>query len=149
VSKIDDAVACFEGGCSCAQAVFSAYSEELGIDRATAMKISAGFGGGMGRMAGTCGAVTGAFMILGLRHGGEDAEAREQAYLAVQEFARRFASRHESLVCKELMGCDISTPEGLRTMKEEKLRSNTCTGLVRDAASILEDMGHGVPESKR
>jgi C_GCAxxG_C_C family probable redox protein len=148
VSKVDDAVVCFEEGCSCAQAIFSTYSEDLGIDRSTAMKISAGFGGGMGRMAGTCGAVTGAFMILGLRLGGEDAEARERAYQAVQEFAKRFESRHDSLVCKELMDCDISTPEGIQAMKEQKLRSNICAGLVRDAAEILEAMGQSTPETK-
>jgi len=61
MSRIDTAVARFEEGCSCVQAIFSTYAESLGMDRQTAMKLSSGFGGGMGRMALTCGAVTGAF----------------------------------------------------------------------------------------
>lgn len=140
MSKVETAVARFEEGCSCAQAVFSAYAEGLGMDRPTAMKVSAGFGGGMGRLAETCGAVTGAFMALGLKHGGEEAEAREKAYQLVQEFAARFKQRYGSLVCKELIACDIGTPEGLQTMKDKKLRSGVCTGLVRSAAEIVESL---------
>ena len=95
------------------------------MDRQTAMKVSAGFGGGMGRMAGTCGAVTGAFMVLGLKHGGEDMEAREKAYRLVREFASQFEARHGSLLCKDLMGCDISTPEGMQATKDRGLRTGT------------------------
>jgi C_GCAxxG_C_C family probable redox protein len=141
MSQSETAVARFEEGCSCAQAIFSTYAETLGIDRQTAMKVSAGFGGGMGRMARTCGAVTGAFMVLGLKHGGEDADSRENAYRKVRQFASQFEARHGSLLCKELMGCDISTPEGMQAMKERGLRSAVCTGLVRDAAEILEAAG--------
>jgi C_GCAxxG_C_C family probable redox protein len=140
MSRIDIAVTRFEEGCSCAQAVFSTYAESLGVDRETAMKLSSGFGGGMGRMALTCGAVTGAFMVLGLRHGGEDTASREKAYRMVREFASRFEQRHEVLGCKDLMGCDISTPEGMQAMKDRGLRSGICTPLVRDAAEILESM---------
>lgn len=140
MTKIETAVVRFEEGCSCAQAVFSVYAEEFGIDRPTAMKLSAGFGGGMGMLAETCGAVTGAFMVLGLRHGGEDNGARQKAYQMVREFATRFTARHGSLLCKDLMGCDISTPGGLQAMREQKLRTTVCSGLVRDAAKILEEM---------
>jgi len=145
MSKIETAVARFEEGCSCAQAIFSTYAEDLGMDRQTAMKVSAGFGGGMGRMAGTCGAVTGAFMVLGLKHGDEEIEAREKAYQMVREFASRFEARHGSLLCKDLLGCDISRPEGRQAMQEHGLRSGICTGLVRDAAEILETMLHAAP----
>ena len=138
MSRIDIAVTRFEEGCSCAQAIYSTYAEDLGMDRQTAMKVSAGFGGGMGRMAGTCGAVTGAFLVLGLKHGGEETKAREKAYQMVREFASRFEARHGSLLCKELMGCDISTPEGRQIVKDRGLRSGICTPLVRAAAEILE-----------
>jgi len=140
MSKVETAVVRFEEGCSCAQAVFSAYAEGLGMDRPTAMKVSAGFGGGMSRLAETCGAVTGAFMALGLKHGGEEGESREKASQLVREFAARFKQRHGSLVCKGLLACDISTPEGLQTMKDKKLRSGVCTGLVRSAAEIVESL---------
>lgn len=140
MSNVERAVACFEEGCSCAQAIFSTYAESFGIDRPTAMRLSAGFGGGMGRMAQTCGAVTGAFLVLGLQHGGEDTAGRESAYQAVREFANRFAAQHGCLLCKDLVGCDISTPEGAQAMKQQNLRSRICTGLVRDAAELLETM---------
>lgn len=140
MTKIETAVACFEGGDSCAQAVFATYAEDFGIDRSTAMKLASGFGGGMGKMAGTCGAVTGAFLVLGLKHGGEGSDAREKTFRAVREFAGQFEARHGSLLCKDLLACDISTAQGALTMKEQKLRSKVCTGLVRDAAEILEGM---------
>jgi C_GCAxxG_C_C family probable redox protein len=140
MTMIDEAVDRFKRGCSCAQAVFSTYAEDLGIDRQTAMKLSAGFGGGMGMMAETCGAVTGAFMVLGLKHGGEASDARQKVAQLVREFAHRFKARHGTLLCKELMGCNISTPEGAQSMREQNLRATICSGLVRDAAEILEGM---------
>ncbi len=66
MSRIENAVSRFAEGYNCSQAVLSAYAEQLGVDGETALKIAAGFGGGLGRMAETCGAVTGAFMVLGL-----------------------------------------------------------------------------------
>jgi len=91
-------------------------------------------------MAETCEAVTGAFMVLGLKHGGEDGDARENTFQSVREFASRFEAQHGSLLCKDLVGCDISTPEGVHAMKQRHLRSDICTRLVREAAKILESM---------
>lgn len=145
MNRIDTAVARFEEGCSCAQAVFSVYAEELGIDRPTAMRVSAGLGGGMGMMAETCGAVTGAYLVLGMKHGGEDNDARQKAYQMVRQFAQRFKARRGLLLCRELMGCDISTPEGLQSMRDRGLRSSLCSQLVRDAAQILEELERPSP----
>lgn len=69
MDRVDTAVSRFKQGCSRSQAVFSTYAEALEVDRITALKAASGFGGGMGRMAETCGAVTGAFMALGLAYG--------------------------------------------------------------------------------
>ena len=139
----DLACACFEEGFSCSQAVFSAYAEQLGLDRETALKISGGFGGGMGRLALTCGAVTGAFMAIGLKYGAVEAgdqEAKDNTYALVREFADRFRSCHGSITCQELLGCDISKPEGLEMAREQGLFKTTCPRLVRDAAEILEEI---------
>jgi C_GCAxxG_C_C family probable redox protein len=127
-------------GFNCSQAVFSAYAE--GVDEATALKIASGFGGGMGRMAGTCGVVTGAFMALGTKFGGTtpDREAKEFMYARIKDFASRFEARNGSLMCRTLLGCDVSTPEGFQHAQEAKLFSTTCSKLVRDACEILEDM---------
>ena len=133
----------FKEGFSCSQAVFSAYAEQLGLDRETALKISGAFGGGMGRMAQTCGAVTGAFMVIGLKYGAidaEDKETKEKAYALVREFADRFKSRHGSIACQDLLGCNVSKPEGLKVAREQKLFETICPRLVKDAAEILEEM---------
>jgi C_GCAxxG_C_C family probable redox protein len=133
----------FKGGFSCSQAVFSAYAEQLGLDRETALKIAGAFGGGMGRMAQTCGAVTGAFMVIGLKYGAidaEDKETKERAYALVRKFADRFKSRHGSIACQDLLGCDISKPEDEKVAREQKLFETICPKLVKDAAEILEEM---------
>src|SRR5271157_2593387 len=120
----ETAVACFKQGFSCSQAILSTFGEQFGLDQKTALKLAAGFGGGMGRMAGTCGAVTGAFMVLGLKYGAvspDDRQAKELTYERVRMFAARFKERNGSLECRELLGCDISTPEGLQVFKDKEL----------------------------
>ena len=97
----------------------------------------------MGSMGETCGAVTGAFMVVGLKHGmtksGAD-EAREKTDAVVHEFVVRFKSRNGTIVCRELLGCDISTPEGLKTAERERHFKKLCPGFVQDAAEILEEI---------
>jgi C_GCAxxG_C_C family probable redox protein len=137
------AVTRFEEGFSCSQAVFSPYAEAMGLDKDTALKIAGTFGGGIGRMGQTCGAVTGAIMALGLKYGATDAtdkETKEQAYARVQEFAQRFQARNEGLTCKELLGCDISTPAGQKMATELGLYKSICPKLVGDAAEIVGDL---------
>ena len=76
MDNVNRAVALFQGGYNCSEAIFSAYSEQLGLNRETASKIASGFGGGM-RMAETCGAVTAAFMVIGLKFGQAHAENKD------------------------------------------------------------------------
>ncbi len=143
MSAVELAVACFREGFSCAQAVFSTYATEFGLDREKALAIAGAFGGGMGRLGEVCGAVTGAFMLIGLKHGkirAEDDQARDTTYALVREFADKFKSRNGSIRCKELLGYDISTPEGLALAEERELFSTVCPKLVRDAAEIIEQM---------
>ena len=139
MNRVETALSRFAEGFNCSQAVFSSYAE--GLDEKAALKIASGFGGGMGRMAETCGAVTGAMMALGLRCGGTspDREAKERIYAKIREFADRFRARNGSLLCRELLGCDISTPEGYEAAKQGGLLTTTCPNYVRDAAEILEE----------
>jgi C_GCAxxG_C_C family probable redox protein len=137
--KVDDAVSCFKEGFSCSQAILSTYGQELGIDKATALRISAPFGGGMARMGETCGAVTGAFMVVGLKYA-KDKESKEKIYRLVNEFAEKFKSRNGSILCKELLGCNIGTPEGMKAVREKGLIDTLCPKLVKDAAEILEEI---------
>jgi C_GCAxxG_C_C family probable redox protein len=141
MNKKATALAQFDKGFACSQAVFSAYAEELGLDQETALKIAGTFGGGMGRKAETCGAVTGALMALGLKYGATDAadkEAKEKAYALAREFVDRFEARHGSSVCRELLGWDISTPAGHEAAKYRRLFSTLCPKYVADAAEIVE-----------
>lgn len=143
MSKIEQAVSCFKGGFSCAPAVLSAYAEDFGLSNELALKLACGFGAGMGRLCETCGAVTGAFMVIGLKYGkskAEDNQAREKAYELVKNFADRFKERNNSIVCRDLLGCDIGTPEGMKLAKEKGLTATLCPKFVGDAVEILEEM---------
>jgi C_GCAxxG_C_C family probable redox protein len=108
----------------------------------SALRVASGFGGGMGCMGEACGAVTGAIMVLGLRHGAAtaDREAKEQVYQKVSEFIQRFKARNGTMTCRELLGCDISTPEGLQRMRDQGLFTTLCPRFVQDAVEILEEM---------
>ena len=145
MSQVERAVRRFAEGFNCSQAIISAYAEQFGLDEETAMKIAAGFGGGMGRLGRTCGVVTGAFMVLGLRYGrnSPDPAAKERIYSQIQEFADRFNARNSSLTCKGLLGVDISTPEGHEMARKKQLFTTSCPRFVRDAAEVLEEMMQG------
>jgi C_GCAxxG_C_C family probable redox protein len=135
----EQAVCVFKEGFSCSQAIFSTYGKEFGIDRATALKISAAFGGGMARMGETCGAVTGAFMVIGLKYA-ENKDSKEKIYALVKKFAADFKARNGSIVCKELLRNNIGTAEGMKAIKEKNLIKTRCPKLVKDAAEILEEI---------
>ncbi len=142
MSRVEDAVNCFCRGAACSQAIVGTYGPLVGLPREQAMKLASGFAGGM-RLAQTCGAVTGAFMVLGLKHAGPNCDQRDgrsNVYAAIVEFANKFQQRNNSVVCKELLGCDISTPEGSQKATKEGLFRTICPKLVQDAAEILEDM---------
>ncbi len=143
MSRAQDAVQSFKQGFSCSQAVLAALSEPLGLDRERALKISQGFGGGMARMGLTCGAVTGAMLAIGLKYGRtrpEDEEAKEKTYSLVHEFLRRFQDRHGSIVCRELIGVDLSSPQGHNLGVERGVFENLCPRFVADAVEILEQI---------
>ncbi len=142
MNRIDLAVSFYNKGGNCSQAVLAAYSEQFGFSCDKAFSLGAGFGGGM-RMGRTCGAVTGAFMVLGLKNGAagpEDKEAKDKTYEMVKEFTKRFTSRNGSVSCKELLGCDITSEEGMKIANEKDLFSTLCPKLVREAAEIIEEM---------
>jgi C_GCAxxG_C_C family probable redox protein len=142
-TKPDQATATFINGFNCAQAVFSTYAEEFGIDRTNALKISCGFGAGMGRRQEVCGAVSGAFLLIGCKHGKiqkEDTAANETTYRLVREFSEQFIAKLGSISCKELLGCNLQTPEGQKFYKENNFRDLKCARYVHDASELAEAM---------
>lgn len=136
MNKLDTALDAFAEGNSCSQAVFAAFSEDYGVDRKTAFKIASGFGGGM-HLGSMCGAVTGAFMVLGLKYG----QAKVKPYDKTAEFAEKFSERNSSLQCLDLLGVDVRTKDGLENAKSKGLFKNICTELITDTVEILEEMG--------
>lgn len=139
----DRAAACFSEGFNCAQAVLSTFGPRYGLDHVTALGVAGCFGAGMARMGGTCGAVTGAMMAIGLKYGkirADDNEARDRAYEHVKEFVEQFTTRHGSVVCRELLGCDVSTDAGYQEAKQRELFETVCVTFVRDAAEMIEEL---------
>ena len=124
---------------NCAQTVFSLFAPDLGIDEKTALKIASGFGGGMA-CAETCGAVTGAYMVIGMKHGHSTSNHEEKAKtkMLIRRFNEQFKEAHGSLICKKLTGFDISTPEGSQAAAEAGVFQNLCPVFIKTACQILE-----------
>jgi C_GCAxxG_C_C family probable redox protein len=142
-SRSDQAVERFTRGWNCAQAAFTVFAGDLGFDEKTAARLAAGFGGGLGREGEACGAVTGAIMALSLRHAGSQPEVaaeRQKAYDMAQAVVREFRARFGSAVCRDLIGCALNTPEGLRKAREQKRFQNVCPRYLRAAVELAEKL---------
>ncbi|CAJ37798.1 C-GCAxxG-C-C family protein [Methanocella arvoryzae] len=142
-SKSDLAVECFKSGFNCSQSVFTAFSGDMGMDSCTALKVATAFGGGIASTGNVCGAVSGGLMAIGLRHGRctiDDLKAKEKTYEISRRFMDEFKARHGSVVCKEVLGCDLNTPEGKAEFASRNLINVKCTACVRDAVQILENI---------
>jgi C_GCAxxG_C_C family probable redox protein len=135
----------FEQGYSCSQSLLCAFSGQLGLDEETAIKIASPFGGGIARQGETCGAVTGALMVLGLKFGPLVGDSKETIYAISQDFLRRFQDQHTSIKCKQLIDYDISQPEELQAAREANAFHKTCPELVRSAAEIVKSMLISIP----
>ena len=143
MTKAEEAGRLFKKNFNCAQSVFSTFAPEMGLDRETAWRIATPFGGGLSHMREVCGAVAGALMVIGLKHGmskDEDLEAKERSYALAQDFASRFTARHESINCHKLIGYDLDNPAEYETATKENVFDSVCTHFVRDAVEILEDI---------
>ena len=143
MTRPDDAAAYFNEGFSCSQSVVSSFSEDFGLDKETACKISCGFGAGMARTGNVCGAVTGAILVIGLKYGkrttGDDA-AKERTYSLVQEFIRKFRAKNGSIACTELLGYDLRDPKQRKQAHVSQAVATKCPEFTRDAVVILEEI---------
>jgi C_GCAxxG_C_C family probable redox protein len=144
-NKIDDyikkAINYFSLDYNCAQSVFGAFSEVLGLDPSDALKIATGFGGGMGLNGKTCGAVSGALMVIGLKYGKSepnDQTSKDHTYTLVNDFISEFSKKYGTVECKELLGIDISNPEEFDYAKKSNYFEDKCPNFVRDATIIVK-----------
>ncbi len=141
MNNVQRTVDLFASGLNCSQAMLTVFGEPYGLTAEMASKLGRPLGGGMGRLAKTCGAVTAAVLILGLaKDHNEERKARETSFFAVKQLFRIFEARHGTTDCKSLLGADMSTAEGLEKIQQEGLVKNLCPAFVQDAADILEGL---------
>lgn len=143
MSKPEKAVIAFKSGLNCAQSVVSVYTDEMKFDRDLSLQISSGFGAGMGRLQETCGAVTGAFMVIGLYNSNKYknvAEGKEASIKMIQSFNGQFVKLHASIKCRDLLKCDLRTIEGQHYFKSNKLSEKVCEKCVASAVEIIEKL---------
>lgn len=132
----------FENGYNCAQAVFCAFEDVTGFDRETALRFSAGFGGGMGRLREVCGAVSGMTMVLSCAFASTDPNDREkkkELYALIQQAAGDFKAENGSYICRELLGlAEKASDPAPEARTKEYYKKRPCGELVRCAAEITE-----------
>lgn len=158
VSRQDIAESYFRKGYNCAQSVFAAFAKDYGFDEETALKISASFGGGLGRMREMCGCVSAMAIIAGMETGStteHDAAGKQRNYEMVQHLAEEYKKvSGGSIICRELLGLDkvkasseggslekanesISPKPSDRT--EQYYKKRPCIQLIRSACTIIEN----------
>ncbi|MFX1376598.1 MAG: C-GCAxxG-C-C family protein [Promethearchaeota archaeon] len=143
MSKIEETISRFREAYNCAQSILGTYSNQYGLDQDTALKLATGFGGGMGRLGRTCGAVSGAFMVIGLKYGmglNGKTETKEKTYQKIREFSNKFQEINGSVICLELLGCDLKTPEGQNYYRTNNLFERKCVQYVKTSVEILEEI---------
>ncbi|MBP3657414.1 MAG: C_GCAxxG_C_C family protein [Clostridia bacterium] len=144
MNHVEKARELFLSGYNCAQAVAGAFADEVGLPEETMMRLSSSFGGGMGGMRETCGAVTGMFMVAGLLFGYEkpgDDEQKKAHYARIRGLAESFKAQHDTVVCRELLAAlpgKLQSDPSPRTAEYYKVRP--CVRFVEDAAALLEKL---------
>ncbi|HUX94110.1 MAG TPA: C-GCAxxG-C-C family protein [Bacteroidales bacterium] len=144
MEKSDKALGYFRNKLNCSQAVFASLGQDSGISEDECLKIGCAFGGGMGRQQYTCGAVTGALMAIGLKHGkamNDPDDKKEDTYNRTRDFFQKFKEMNGSVNCKDLLeGLDMNDPDDHRIIMEKKLFDIKCEKYVKDAVRLAESI---------
>lgn len=142
MNKTDKALELFSNNFNCSQAVLTAFAPDFGLDEKLALKLGTSFGGGA-RNGEMCGAVSGALMVLGLKYGhfdASDSEQKSRAYSIAVEYTKRFKAENGSIVCRDLLGYDLSKPDEMACIKEKGLFADVCPKAIKSAVEILESV---------
>jgi C_GCAxxG_C_C family probable redox protein len=137
------AEALFLTGYNCSQAVLQAFAPRLGLAQEVAAGIATAFGAGISYQGMQCGAVGGALMAIGLQYGNRNAEdkaAKALAYERSRTFIKRFKAVNKSVLCRDLLGIDLSKPGEMERAREMGVFENACPGFVREAVEIVSAM---------
>lgn len=142
MSRADIAKELFENGCNCCQAVFCAFLDETKLSKEDALRLSAGFGGGMGRMREVCGAVSGMTMALSDKFASVDPNdhaKKAELYALIQKAAGEFKEENGSIICRELLGLSEKNSSPIPEERtKEYYKKRPCSELVHCAAAIAE-----------
>ncbi len=143
-TDLEKITAKFKAGSNCAQITATYFAEKYGEDVEKVHQLMCSFGGGM-RQGEVCGAVTGGMLAMGMKGGNAtpaDGERKAKCYADTIAFGNEFKKRNGSLICRELLGCDISTPEGKKEFDERDLHFTFCPKKVLASIELLEEMGY-------
>ncbi|WP_167956202.1 C-GCAxxG-C-C family protein [Anaerosporobacter faecicola] len=131
-------------GLNCAQIVALYFAEKYGLKKEDIIRMACGFGGGM-RRGEVCGAVAGAIMVIGMKYGNRSVKELEAKYYCsgkTVEFEKEFEKRNGSIICKDLLKCNIGTEEGMQYAKDNNLFPTICPKMIVSAIEILEENGY-------
>jgi len=131
---------------NCSQAVLLGFADRFQIREDHALSISAGFGSGMGRLQRTCGAVSGAYMVIGLYAGAKsisNVERKEAAYSMIRKFTQRFEEIEGSTLCADILHCNLNTEEGKKYFEDNHLSEKVCEKCIKLSLIILDDLLEG------
>lgn len=141
--RADEAVSMFLQGYNCAQSVLACCGRDRGIPRELAIRVGQAFGGGIGKTGNLCGALTGALMVVGMKVASleaSDSASKARAHQLAQSLMSQFAARNGTLLCHDLIGCDLRTSEGQKQFADNDTIHKVCAKVVRDAAEIAENL---------
>lgn len=142
MSRSEKALQFYSEGFNCAQSVIASFADILEVNEETAVRMASAFGGGMGRMQNTCGAISGAFMVIGYLRGKyklDDEDSAEKTNQLIQEFSKKFSAKHGSINCKSLINYDLNSVEGLKAAKNADVFNKKCAFFVKTAVEMLEE----------
>lgn len=142
MTKSEKALELFASGFNCSQAVLTAFAPDFELDEKLALMLGTQFGGGA-RNAEMCGAVSGALMVLGLKFGhyqSDNTEQKSRAYAIAVEYTKRFKEQNGSIVCRDLLGYDLTNPEEAACIKERNLFGDICPKMIQSAVELLESI---------
>jgi len=137
IAEVKKASDLFEKGWYCSQSVLCAFCEKYGLNEETALKISFGLNSGA-RCADICGAVSGAILVIGLKYG----DSKDICNSKTEEFINSFKKKQGEIICRNILGCDISTQEGRELAIKKNLFRTVCADAVTNAAQTLSDLGY-------
>lgn len=138
-NKLREAGENYKKGCTCSQAIFCAYAEDLGIDKETAYRLMEGYGGGCGGMQEVCGALLGAFAIISFYNSDGNIGAgktKAQTYKKIREAAEIFKKEYDGITCREILHGE--SPKALM-----------CGMKVKDVVLIIENVLRGAGKNEK